>query len=497
MLIFKNINIEQSKPFNRLIVKQIEGMARQRGADEEPVTIPQPLLSNYAWTNFMRGQTNQVPTNAVNVYGNHPDYQWEWKQDEHDYSWKWQKVSEDKVAMPIYGPVDWDSLWPDWQSVGNQFEQTGTPDDPLSLAQRIALREQMLKSNYVIRSFDEQLGRGVYGTVWRVVCQKRQLHGLPGIPGREFWAACKVIRLRTEFRDSNWDWFLSVNAVLKDMHALRYVNHKNLVKYYDIIPIPDTQTKFPYSTVLVLMELCDGDLQDVIDLNGGPLPLDFCRKWMRDIALGVQYLHNDRNMTHLDIKPQNIMFQFSCADAYRPLADLANIFGQLETITFKLCDLGICQSFTEQSALTTEYGGTEMWCAPEMKALKGVPLPNRVPISAKPCDVYSLGATLAFVLMPIQVYESHVDNDTLSQYMANVMNGQVIDQRVTKKFAQLIAFMIHPQPGKRPTINQVLQHNFLKPFATRDEKRKRDFISMRDIEERQRPKKRMKGYSLQ
>ena len=54
--------------------------------------------------------------------------------------------------------------------------------------------------------------------------------------------------------------------------------------------------------------------------------------------------------------------------------------------------------------------------------------------------------------------------------------------------------MIHPTPNHRPTIDQVLQNDFLKQFPTRDEKRKRDFISMRDVEERQRPRK-MSGSS--
>ena len=112
----------------------------------------------------------------------------------------------------------------------------------------------------------------------------------------------KLIRLKKAWKDDHDDFVVCVNQMLDDMHALRYIKHKNLVKYYDTISIPDTKTKFPYSTVLVLMELCDGDLDQVIELWGLPLPLDFCRKWMRDIALGVQYLHTDRNMAHLDIK---------------------------------------------------------------------------------------------------------------------------------------------------------------------------------------------------
>ena len=276
--------------------------------------------------------------------------------------------------------------------------------------------------------------------------------------------------------------------MLADMHALRYIKHKNLVKYYDTIAIPDTKTGFPYSTVLVLTELCDGDLE----FSGVPLPLYFCRKWMRDIALGVQYLHNDRNMAHLDIKPQNIMFQFSCSDSYRPSPDLANITGQWETITFKLGDLGTCQSFTEEAAITTEYGGTRLWCAPEMQDLR---TSTKDWVCAKPCDVYSLGATLASCLLSQSFYMKQVTKGTFYGYIDKIKNGTVAKQGITIQVAQLILSMIDPTPTKRPTIDGVLQHDLLQTIAMRNEKRKRDFISLRDIEERQRPKKRMKGYS--
>ena len=473
--------------------KQIEGMARQRGANQE--LIPQPYLANRVWATYLRGQTKRRPVNALAVYGTHPDYRWKWVPDVDDpqHRGSWQRMAAGKRPMPVYGPVNWNTLWPDWQSMGDDFIEKGTATHPLSPAQRTALKKST--SDYRITLFAKQLNIGSFGSVWRVSCQERQLHGLPGgIPGREFSAACKVIRLKKAWKDDHDDFVVCVNQMLDDMHALRYIKHKNLVKYYDTISIPDTKTKFPYSTVLVLMELCDGDLDQVIELWGLPLPLDFCRKWMRDIALGVQYLHTDRNMAHLDIKPGNIMFQFSYHDSYRPSRSLANITSQWQTITFKLGDLGTCQSFAEPSAITTEYGGTRLWCSPEMQDLR---TSTRQSVSAKPCDVYSLGVSLTTCLLSVLFVLKLVTKGKLFGYMNKIKNGTVVKQGIARQVAQLISSMIDPTPEKRPTIDQVLQEDLLKPFATRDEKRKRDFISMRDIEERQRPKKRMKGYSTQ
>ena len=468
-------------------------MAQQGGTNQELV-IPRPFIANEVWASYLRGQTKRRPVNAVRVYGTHRDYRWKWVPDVNDpeHRGTWERMVAGKRPMPVYGPVNWNTLWPDWYSLGDDFEQKGTAADPLSPEQRTALKKST--SDYMITSFAKQLKGGTFGSVWRVVCKERQLHGLPGIPGREFLAACKVIRLKKAWKDEEEEFVLCVNQMLNDMHALRYIKHKNLVKYYDTIALPDTKTKFPYSTVLVLMELCDNDLEQVIDLWGVPLPLYFCRKWMRDIALGVQYLHNDRNMAHLDIKPENIMFQFSCPDTYRPSPSLANIRGQWETITFKLGDLGCCQSFTEEEAITTEYGGTKLWCAPEMLDLRNL---TQDQVAAKPCDVYSLGATLATCLLTETVYQYNVKKQSLFDYMEEISDGTAAKKGITSQVADLIASMIDPTPESRPTIDGVLQHDFLQSIATRDEKRKRDFISMRDIEERQRPKKRMKGYSVQ
>ena len=160
-------------------------------------------------------------------------------------------------------------------------------------------------------------------------------------------------------------------------------------------------------------------------------------------------------------------------------------------MTFKLGDLGSCQSFTEEAALTTECGGTPLWCAPEMEDLKGM---VKVPTAAKPCDVFSLAATLVSCLLEESDQEDRYFDNTLFDHMNEIMYGQVEVPGITSGVAYLIASMIHPEPKQRPTIDQVLQNDFLKPFLTRDEKRKRDFISLRDVEEKQRPRK-MSGSS--
>ena len=442
-------------------------MSRQRANDEGPLTIPEPILSNKAWAKYMRGQTNRRPVNAEGVYGTHRDYRWKWVPDVNDpqHRGSWRKMTAGKRPMTVYGPVDWDSLWPDWRSVGKEFLQTGTADDPLTYEQRLVLRKQMKKSIYVIRSFAQHLASGMFGTVWRVLCQKRlcPTHGKPDACDTRFMAAVKIMRLKLKYRQENREIQITVQNMLKDFLALRYVNHENIVKYLDIIALPDTITKFPYSTVLVLMELCDCDLLKIIDLCNGPMPLDLCRKWVRDVALGVQYLHKE-NIVHLDIKPANILLQFTCTGTTRPALALNNIIGKDDdAITFKLGDLGTSQSVGDDNptAQTIEFGGTPYYCAPEMLAFTRTPKAQRVPISAKLCDVYSLGASLARALIPKDVYEKHVRKGTLNNHINDIKNGQVVQPGVTPEVVSFIQKIINPQTSVRPNIDQVLNDKWL------------------------------------
>ena len=90
-------------------------MVRQRGTNEEPANIQQPLLANEAWANYMRGWTDQVPDNALNVNGTHRDYRWKYVPPDATHpEGSWRRLVAGKRVMPIQGTVNCDSLWPDW-----------------------------------------------------------------------------------------------------------------------------------------------------------------------------------------------------------------------------------------------------------------------------------------------------------------------------------------------------------------------------------------------
>jgi serine/threonine protein kinase len=72
--------------------------------------------------------------------------------------------------------------------------------------------------------------------------------------------------------------------------------------------------------VALAMELYQCSLQDVIDDFSRPgqtkLPRDLAVEWTRQIAQGLHYLHDDKQLVHRDMKPSNIMLKLPGTAVY-------------------------------------------------------------------------------------------------------------------------------------------------------------------------------------
>ena len=85
-----------------------------------------------------------------------------------------------------------------------------------------------------------------------------------------------------------------------------------------------------------------------------------------------------------------------------------------------------------------------------------------MPISVKPCDVYSLGASLAKALIPKDDFQEHVTNGTLYNHMIDIRHGHVVQPGVTPQVALFIQKLIDGNISMRPTIDQVLNDKWLR-----------------------------------
>ena len=343
-------------------------------ATEDPLVIPE-VNTEQQWNDFLISfATLSEAPDVHNPYGTHDDYHWEWKaSSDREKSGEWVR-SEAKHPMPVYGPVNWPQLWPDWESVGNDFTECGT-NSPLDAVQQQMMDERC--TDFKVTKWLDQIGNGAYGEVWAVECQEIT-------PGKDndnvdnFQAAVKVLRLNEDDRDNENDLVTCVNRMMSDMMTLRWLTKisgqedgKNdyIVELYHMITIADSNTHFAFSTVLLVMEWCNGDLNSLIKLCGDTIPLEVCQECAKDIACGLKHLHT-LNVVHLDIKPHNILYTLDESDI-----DITkdNIVEHYKNMTFKLADFGEAQSFSkDQLAITKVYSGTPQYMSPEMFALRNL-----------------------------------------------------------------------------------------------------------------------------
>lgn len=143
----------------------------------------------------------------------------------------------------------------------------------------------------------------------------------------------------------------------REARAMAFVNHPNLVTIYDLHEEQEGSW--------VVMELVEGETLKELVRRDGPLPLEEVALILQQLANALGHLH-ERNLVHLDIKPQNIMLT--------PGGEV------------KLIDFGLAQP---PGAHTEMHGGmafgTVAYLAPEQARGDAV---------SQETDVYSLGCVV-------------------------------------------------------------------------------------------------------
>lgn len=188
---------------------------------------------------------------------------------------------------------------------------------------------------------DRLLGSGGFASVW-----------LGHDPDLDAPVAIKILgehwTLRADVRE----------RFVQEARLLRRADSHRLVQVFDIGELPDGRPYF-------VMTYADrGTLAD--RLAGGPLPADEALRAAREIARGVQDLH-DLGIVHRDLKPSNVLLRSAPGGGERLM----------------IADLGIARSGDHLSCLTLP-AGSPGYMAPEQAQVDGAP-DHRA-------DVYGLGA---------------------------------------------------------------------------------------------------------
>ena len=158
------------------------------------------------------------------------------------------------------------------------------------------------------------------------------------------------------------DWLHDPAARARFRHEARtmaFLSHPNVARVYDLFE--PNQHDQPW----VVLEYLPGlSLRQEIDRNG-PIDIDRLSHLLKQIAAALHHLHL-RGMVHLDVKPQNILFE--------------------EPMVVKLIDFGIAQeSGSVLEASNGQAFGTVSYVSPEQASGEEV---------GPASDIYSLGCVV-------------------------------------------------------------------------------------------------------
>ncbi|KAA6381805.1 MAG: putative Serine/threonine-protein kinase TIO, partial [Streblomastix strix] len=218
-------------------------------------------------------------------------------------------------------------------------------------------------------------------------------------------------------------------SFLGEVEVLRSLEHENIIQFLDYF---ETDNDF-----VVVTEFGQGDLSKLLEEDKNFSETEI--HWIsRQLIYALKYLH-DKNITHRDLKPQNILIDSNG--------------------TIKLCDFGFARILDQKSGVMNSVKGTPLYMAPEII--------NGGKSYDWRSDLWSLGALLyeLFVGKPPFVAESygqliHVLNSTEVFYPSNI----------TEQFASFLRGLLQKDPDKRFTWSELLKHSFITEINTERQK---------------------------
>jgi serine/threonine-protein kinase ULK3 len=176
--------------------------------------------------------------------------------------------------------------------------------------------------------------------------------------------------------------------LVKEIEILKKLEHRYIVKMYNFF--------WDASKIYLVLELCETSLSSFIKKRQR-LAEKSCRYFLRMLADAMKYLR-DNNISHFDIKPQNILLTRE----------------QMKSVyILKICDFGFATMSEEEDE---EHGvkGSPLYMAPEIILTKTY--------DAR-ADLWSIGVVLFECLFGRAPYSSK----SLEELLEKVKNKQQID----------------------------------------------------------------------
>ena len=261
--------------------------------------------------------------------------------------------------------------------------------------------------------FLKELGRGSYGTVFRI----------QNIATGEIYA-CKKLDKK---------FIKNKNRINTEINLLKATDHPNIVKLYEIYE--------DITSLYLVMEECNGGELFQRLVKNAKNHINYTEKEaakiMKQIFESVNYLHS-HGVCHRDLKPENILFS-----------------SMSENFQIKLIDFGLSKVWKENNKIMKGSIGTLYYMAPEV-------IYGRY---NEKCDVWSCGVILYMLLCGLPPFFS-LNEKELKRKILNFeynFNYKAFD-KISDEAKNLIS-KIFVMPDERPSISELLNSNWIKENA--------------------------------
>ncbi|KAH8419738.1 hypothetical protein KR009_002004 [Drosophila setifemur] len=218
------------------------------------------------------------------------------------------------------------------------------------------------------------LGHGTGVSVYRLDRSPR--HGQVRSP----WAVKRITENTRARKDPIYN-----ERIVREAQILRKLQHPNIVGFRGMLSGPE-------GVDTLALEMCSTSLGSILeerhDEDLGPLPSKNTLKMIMDVAVGLDFLHNEAHLLHGDIKSFNVLVK-----------------GEFEIC--KLCDFGVSLPLDENGEVNMHknphlcYVGTSLWSAPEVI--------DEVEIIDSKVDIFSFGLVIYETLALVPPHTLELD----------------------------------------------------------------------------------------
>ena len=334
------------------------------------------------------------------------------------------------------------------------------------------------------------VGEGAYGKVYLARESVNSPHS--SITGARY-----VVKRNIVEKEVDWAANLREPDIL-----LRLRGHPNIVKLERVIygkpfesgRMSPTKEDYKDDKLHFVMEMGDLDLRDLIQNANERKETSYedIKPIVVDVLLALEYMHHNQ-ILHRDIKPGNILIFLKSRGSSRPsdALDSSTLNNDPDSsVTAKLCDFGLSKFYTKQEPQTPRMV-TAWYRSPEI-AMGAVNYDYKVDVWSLGCVIYEMLTGSALV-----VVSRDENKRVLEQILRNL--PERLPPKETKKlkelfdvklprgrkkafikvlfpeetresfreivgspevFTELVRSMLEFYPDNRPTITQILDHEF-------------------------------------